>query len=70
MTPEDDFEREALKYIKPNDTLHVASFWGTYDSAPVHCSYNTEKCKGGYLRRFATQDSLMLVIEENISPDK
>lgn len=65
MTPENEFEREALKYIKPTDRLQVVAKWGTYDDKPSHYSYNTEKCQGGYLRRFATEDSLMFVIEDS-----
>ena len=64
MTPETDFEREALKFIEPNSTLHTMAKWGTYDDTPSHYSMQTYKCEGGYLRRFAEKDSLMFVIEE------
>lgn len=62
MTPESDHEREALKWISATDKIEIAQQWGTYDDNPSHFSYNTSKCQGGYLRRFAEKDSLMFVI--------
>ena len=54
----------ALKWIAPTDTLAAVAVWGTYDDQPSHYSYNTAKSQGGYLRRFATKDSLMFVIDD------
>lgn len=62
MTPETDHERDALKWISVNEDIEIAKKWGTYDDKPSHFSYNTEMCRGEYLRRFAQQDSLMFVI--------
>lgn len=62
MTPESDYEREALKWINPADNIEIAQKWGTYDDEPSHYSYNTGTCQGGYLRRFAEKDSLMFVL--------
>lgn len=65
MTPETDHEKQALKWIAPKDNITVACLWGTYDDKPSHFSYNTQKCHGGYLRRFAQEDSLMFIISPN-----
>lgn len=62
MTPESDHEKEALKWISSTDKIEIAQHWGTYDDQPKHFSYNTGKCREGYLRRFAEKDSLMFVI--------
>ena len=70
MTPESDHEKEALKWINPTDKMEIAQHWGQYDSEPSHFSYNTSKCQGGYLRRFAEEDSLMFVITPTIIKSK
>lgn len=62
FTPETSHETEALKHIAPNENYNVASMMGTYDSEPSHFSYNSSKCQGGYVRRFAEKDSLMFVL--------
>jgi hypothetical protein len=64
MTPETDNEKQALKFITPNDDIEIATQWGTYDNEPSHFSYNTGKCQGGYFRRFAEKDSLMFILKE------
>jgi hypothetical protein len=70
MTPETEHERQALKFIAPEDKLTVACQWGTFDDEPSHFGYNTDKCKGGYYRRFAEKDSLMFVISEKKNHDQ
>lgn len=62
MTPESDHEKEALKWISPTDKMEIARHWGKYDDKPSHFAHNTSMCQGGYLRRFAEEDSLMFVI--------
>lgn len=62
MTPENDQERDALKWITPSDDIEIATVWGTYDDEPSPYSYNTGMSKGGNLRRFAEKDSLMFVL--------
>ena len=70
MTPESKHEMEALKWISATDKIEIAKQWGKYDDEPSHFSYNTSKCQGGYLRRFAEKDSLMFVLTPTISSDK
>lgn len=66
FTPETDHEKNALKWIAPGDKATVAAQWGTYDDKPSQFSYNSSKCQGGHLRRFAQEDSLMFVIEDEV----
>lgn len=63
MTPETEHEKQALKFITPTDAVEIASEWGTYDNEPNHFSYNSSKCQGGYIRRFAEKDSLMFILK-------
>ena len=63
MTPETDHEKEAIKFIAPDDTLKAVSKKGTFDDKPNHYGMNVSMCEGGYLRRFAEDESLMFVIE-------
>lgn len=65
FSPETDHEKNALKWIAPGDKATVAAQWGTYDREPNHYSYNSSRCEGGYIRRFAEKDSLMFVIEDS-----
>lgn len=62
MTPETDHEREAIKWISIDEDIEVATQWGTYDEKPSYYSHNSQMCRGGYLRRFAQEDSLMFVL--------
>ena len=63
MTPQTDHEKEVLKYIEPNDTLEVVQKKGTFDDKPTHYGHNVSMAQGGYLRRFAEENSLMFVIQ-------
>jgi hypothetical protein len=64
MTPETDHEREALKFISPEDTLNVVSKWSTFDNKPSHFAETVLLSQGGTYRRYATEDSLMFVIKK------
>lgn len=70
MTPETDHEKEGLKWISAKDEIEIAQHWGAYDDGPKHFAYNTAQCQGGYLRRFAEQDSLMFVLTPKKKPVK
>jgi len=64
MTPESDHEREALRWIAPSDSVEIATAkWGTFDDEAKHYAYNAAMCQAGYLRRFATENSLMFVLK-------
>ncbi len=65
FTPENDSEKQALKMITPDDDISLEVKEGTfYDSAPDSAKgYTVNECKGGYLRAFDSEDSLMLVLK-------
>jgi hypothetical protein len=66
MTPETDHEKQALKYIAPDDELKVVSQkWGSFVEKREHVDYQVAKCQGGYYRLFNSEDSLMFVIEKS-----
>lgn len=64
LTPENDSERQALKMITPQDNITLETKTGTlYDRSPESAKgYVVRKCKGGYLRAYEDEDSLMLVL--------
>lgn len=64
FTPENESEKRALKMITPNDDISIETHTGTlYDTAPASAKgYTVEKCRGGYLRAYEQEDSLMLVL--------
>lgn len=65
MTPETDQEREALKWISPNDTLEVVAKMGTlFDNETGHANYQICENQAGYYRIFETAESLMFVIRK------
>lgn len=63
MTPESEHEKEMLKWIDPEDEIEIAQKKGTYDEKPQHFGMQSQTCRGGYLRRFAEEDSIMFVIK-------
>ena len=74
LTPENDDERMALKYITPSDNIQMAIKDGSFGHE--HGTPYTAKiaeCQGGYLRVFQDSQSIMLVLspkkEEVKSPN-
>ena len=57
-------QKNALKFIAPDDILMGVAKRGTYDNESHYGQESTAMCQGGYLRRFAQKDSLMFVIED------
>ena len=66
MTPETKTEKEALRYIAPDDELKVVSKMGTfaYENKAIHVQYQVAGCEAGYYRVFETKESLMFVIKD------
>lgn len=63
FTPENDSEKQALKLITPDDNIELAvkkgSFHYDYDRP---AGYSVDMCRGGYLRAWTSEDSVMLVL--------
>ena len=70
LTPETKHEKQALRFINPNDTLKVVSRWGNFTGEYEHAHLQVEKCLGEYLRAFSSEDSLMFLIEDNKSKEQ
>jgi len=62
MTPENDYEQNALKMIAPNDKIEAVTKWGTYDDEETMVGMKSSKCQGGYYRRYSCSDSLMFIL--------
>lgn len=71
MTPENEYEKSALRMIGPDDTLGVVSrklgsFGNDYDKA----HYSIAGCRGGYYRPFEDKESLMFVIQDKVPTEE
>lgn len=64
FTPESDNERAALALITQDEEITVEIKEGTfYSSMPKSAiGYTIQKCQGGYLRAYESEESLMLVL--------
>ena len=65
LTAESDEEKAILNCFKPSDALELEIKQGSfYSSTPEAAKgYTVEQCKGGYLRAYESEDSLMLVLK-------
>ena len=63
FTPENDNEREALKYISPNDDIHTVIKTGSFhDNEEEIFGVDVYECQGGYYRAENKADSVMFVL--------
>lgn len=63
FTPENDTEKQALKMISPDDNIELAVRRGSFMSKEtVPQGFEVDKCRGGYLRAWNSNDSIMLVL--------
>lgn len=62
FTPENDAEKEALKYISPNDNIHCVIKSGTFSDKPQIFGANVYECRGGYYRAEESESSVMFVL--------
>lgn len=64
LTPETDHEKQALKFINPEDEIKVVAKWGSFTNEYEHAQLQVGKCEGKYLRAFSEADSLMFLIKD------
>jgi hypothetical protein len=62
LTPENDDERSALKFITPNDDIELQTFWGTFSSKEEAWRRTVNSCQGGWLRSYSHKDSLVFLV--------
>lgn len=61
FTPQNDSEKEALRYIHPDDNVHTVIKKGTFSDFDVFGA-EVYECKGGYYRASEQEDSVMFVL--------
>lgn len=64
LTPETEHEKQALRFIQPDDKLIAKSKWGTFTDEKEIVGVSVDMCQGGYLRGYRSEESLMFIIEE------
>lgn len=64
LTPETDHEKQALKFINPEDEIKVVAKWGSFTNEYEHAQLKVDECQGEYLRAFSESESLMFLIKD------
>ena len=64
LTPETEHEKQALKFINPEDEISVVSKHGGFCDEHSHANLQVGMCQGDYLRAFNNADSLMFLIKD------
>lgn len=62
FTPENEDEKLALKLITPDDDIQLAVKRGYFAGDGNYSSVELSMCRGGYLRAFESNESIMLVL--------
>jgi hypothetical protein len=62
FTPENDAERQALKFISPDDNIHTVIKTGTFSNVNGVFGAKIYECQGGYMRAEENQESVMFVL--------
>ena len=62
FTPENEYEKRALEMITTEDDIKVEIKTGAFHNSYSTVGYTVDMCKGGYLRAWDNEDSLMLVL--------
>ena len=63
LTPENESEAFALKMITPQDDIELQIKKGRFSNEPTSKGFEVSMCRGGYLRAFEDEHSLMLVLK-------
>ena len=66
LTPENDTEAEALKYITPQDDIQMEIYWGTFTDKEDVWRRQVSQCRGGWLRTFSHDKSLVLTLRPKV----
>lgn len=70
LTPETDHEKQALKFIQPDDKLLAVTKWGSFTNEKEIVGVSIDKCQGGYFRAYEDSNSLMFIIEHETPNSK
>ena len=70
FTPENDTEREALKYFTPSDDIQLIVKRGSFGDSDRIYGVNISLCQGGYYRPFEDRESVMLVLRHKNKIEK
>jgi hypothetical protein len=62
FTPENDNEKQALKMISPEDDISIEIHQGRFSDKSDVMGYQVSECRGGYLRAWQDNDSVMLML--------
>jgi len=62
FTPENDSEKQALKFISADDDIHTVVKIGQFSQKPEVFGANIFECRGGYYRAEESEDSVMFVL--------
>lgn len=62
FTPENESEKEALKYISPNDNIHTIIKKGSFSDKEEVFGVDIYHCQGGYYRAQESTESVMFVL--------
>ena len=64
LTPETEHEKQALRLFIPGDTVKVVAKRGGFADESTHARLYIDECKGGYLRAFNSEESIMFLIRD------
>lgn len=64
LTPENESEKKALKYIDKNDKIETLIHSGTWSDDYDVFGLDVYECKGGYYRANKDEDSVMFVLKQ------
>jgi hypothetical protein len=62
FTAENNAEKEALKYISPDDDIHTVVKRGSFYDGDEIFGVNIYECRGGYMRAEQSKESVMFIL--------
>ena len=70
FTPENDSEKMALKLITPDDNISIEVKHGRFTDKATATGYSISECRGGYLRAWEDDNSVMLLLRPKTPLEK